>query len=255
MSSIYFHSANETVSVHGSERAHFGILCTRMAWGVIGTMFSTDADLFKSLFPPDNYIHSYQSVPENMARIAFECERRFVVGDDSLDGFTTMLNTALFMGSDPVKLAARIHGQCEIHAYVMPAHFEWLAGIIKQGRSFKLYRDNQGWEDVLRLFEEAKSPIVLSYSVTDSFPNSDYSDYYQEHGHTDDEDDEFEDAWYAMDRADKFHECFNNLSKLSKNKGLEISPENWDDYYFGHGVDVNKLVALLYERQALSAQS
>jgi hypothetical protein len=98
------------------------------------------------------------------------------------------LNTALIAGSDPVRLAAKIHGWCESHCWVEGPEREWLAGIIDQGLTAGLYRrglwysdtpdgpkdkwSSQGWEDVLTLLRSRDDePIVLSYSVCDQFPS------------------------------------------------------------------------------------
>ncbi|MER7331782.1 MULTISPECIES: hypothetical protein [unclassified Micromonospora] len=95
------------------------------------------------------------------------------------------LNTALVAGSDPVRLAAKIHGWCESHAWVEGPDRAWLAGIIDQGLKAGIYRRAirhsdepdgelyaQGWEQVQELLRARDDkPIVLSYSVCDQFPN------------------------------------------------------------------------------------
>lgn len=98
------------------------------------------------------------------------------------------LNTALVAGSDPVRLAAKIHGWCEIHCWVEGPDREWLAGLIDEGLEAGIYRrglwysdvpdgprdkwSSQGWEEVQALLREAADgPVVLSYSVCDQFPN------------------------------------------------------------------------------------
>lgn len=98
------------------------------------------------------------------------------------------LNTALVAGSDPVKLAAKIHGWCEVHCWIEGPDREWCAQIIDSGLRAGLYRrglwyadqpdgpldkwSDQGWSDVLALLRErGDGPVVLSYSVCDQFPN------------------------------------------------------------------------------------
>ncbi|MEU0078444.1 hypothetical protein ABZY58_11155 [Micromonospora tulbaghiae] len=95
------------------------------------------------------------------------------------------LNTALVAGSDPIRLAAKIHGWCESHAWLEGADRAWLAGIIDQGLKAGIYRrgirradepdgrlDSQGWEQVQELLRARDDePVVLSYSVGDQFPN------------------------------------------------------------------------------------
>jgi hypothetical protein len=104
------------------------------------------------------------------------------------------LNTALVAGSDPVRLAAKIHGWCEIHCWIEGADRKWLAGIIDEGLAAGIYRrgmwyadqpdgpkdkwSSQGWDEVLDLLRERDNgPVVLSYSVGDGFPNADIADY------------------------------------------------------------------------------
>lgn len=104
------------------------------------------------------------------------------------------LNTALAAGSDPVRLAAKLHGWCEIHAWVEGPDRAWLAGIIDEGLRAGMYRKGLwyadqpdgardkwsplGWEQVLELLRARDDePVVTSYSVCDQFPNQDVADW------------------------------------------------------------------------------
>lgn len=104
------------------------------------------------------------------------------------------LNTALVAGSDPVRLAAKLHGWCESHAWVDGPDRAWLADIIDQGLRAGLYRrglwyadqpdgprdkwSDQGWEGVLALLRSRDDePVVTSYSVCDQFPNRHIADW------------------------------------------------------------------------------
>jgi len=70
-----------------------------------------------------------------------------------------------------------------------------------------------GWGDVVDLLLDGRdTPVVVSYSVTASFPDSD---------------------WEA------------GMDKLRATPFMEIDPGNWEGYYFGEGWDVKKLVQLL----------
>jgi hypothetical protein len=93
-------------------------------------------------------------------------------------------NTALYAGSAPVALASKIHGWCECHAWIEGADREGVAKIIEEGLELRLYRRGMGWESRYSEFDEgngvidllradADEPVVLSYSVCDSFPNPD----------------------------------------------------------------------------------
>lgn len=97
------------------------------------------------------------------------------------------LNTALVAGSDPVALAAKIHGWCESHAWVEGAGRAWLADIIDHGLDTGLYRRDMGWERprlcddgpgvVPLLRSRSDEPVVMSYSVCDDFPNASTGDW------------------------------------------------------------------------------
>jgi len=90
-----------------------------------------------------------------------------------VDLFTASLNTAIALGSDPVKLAARIHGQCEIHLWFAAADAPFIADIMAQGLAIGIYRAGMGWDKVIDLLRLPDvGDVVLSYSVTESFPDS-----------------------------------------------------------------------------------
>lgn len=63
-------------------------------------------------------------------------------------------NTALVLGSDAVKMAARIHAQCEIHGYFEGKNRKWAADIVRKGRQAGIFRANMGWEEVIDLLEK-----------------------------------------------------------------------------------------------------
>lgn len=96
---------------------------------------------------------------------------RIVVAGHSLRLSSVNLNTALVAGSDPIRLAAKLHGWCELHCWVDGPHRAWLADVIDSGRQAGLYRPGMGWENVQVLLRATDTgPVVLSYSVTDQFP-------------------------------------------------------------------------------------
>ena len=106
--------------------------------------------------------------------------RDMLVAGVSLDPSSVSLNTALALGSDPVRLAAKIHGWCEVHAWFDGPDRAWAADIIDQGLAAGIYRRghpadagySQGWEQVQALLRERDDePVVMSYSVCDQFPN------------------------------------------------------------------------------------
>ncbi len=115
-------------------------------------------------------------------------ETVFVVAGRRLNAADVALNTALVAGSDSVKLAAKIDGWCETHAWVDGPDRAWLAGLMEDGLAAGIYRrgiwyadqpdtprdkwSSQGWEDVqAHLRSRDDEPCVMSYSVCDQFPN------------------------------------------------------------------------------------
>jgi hypothetical protein len=171
----------------------------------------------------------------------------FLLNKEVLGMFALHLNTAYFMGSDSVKLAARLHGQCELHTYVEGPNRQWLADIIKEGRSFKFYRDEMGWEGVIELLESASDgPVVTSFSVTEQFPNRYIADW-NAPTLTDEDGEEYEDddAWYNLPEEERWQMAMKGLRQ--ERGGLEMKPDNWKEFHFGHGLDANQLISKLYE--------
>lgn len=238
MSSVYFHTPNATARLHGSERAYFGQLCQGLTWSILDYYAEWDMDKLLSVFPASHYVHK-MSAPKTVRTAFFgSIGTVMTLGDRGIDSFTLSLNTALAIGSDAVKLAARIHGQCELHCWVSGANRQWLAGIIQQGLDSNLYRLAQGWDDVLALLAvDSVSPVVLSYSVCESFPNSTVANWASPDG-----DDE---AWYELSRDEQWRLAFEGLSA---NEWLEMSPDRWTDYHFGDGYTAMDLVRDLDEK-------
>lgn len=236
MSRIYFHSQHGTSEVRGSERAMAGGLCTDLLRVALRLndrfMCPDDAARYLTLFPAGHYIHGLT----RDERLRASIDTAVSVGDEF---FTAALNTALDIGSDPVKLMARLHGQCEIHAYVEGPNRAWLADIIDGGRRIGVLRANMGWESVVTLLQSRDDgPVVTSYSVTEQFPNPGVADFHAPE--TDDEDaDEYE-AWEALPVEERWSLA---LAGIRSERGLELKPDVWNDFYFGDGTNGYDLLA------------
>lgn len=177
MSCIYFHSPNGTAEVRGSERAYMGVLCSSLLVTSLGLdrAYPSDAARFRRMLPPDHYAQHGDDV-EFLRRfqtwVTVGGEERFGVVTKTTP-FIAAVNTATAIGGDALKLIARLHAQCEIHAYVEGPHRAWLASIIEHGRKANLLRSNQGWESVVALLRKGSDDaVVTSYSVCASFPPS-----------------------------------------------------------------------------------
>lgn len=248
MSRIYFHTIDDCddATVRGSERAHFGIICSDIAWSVVRNLadeWSDRPSILRNAFPVGHYALTSGKFSESAALHFRVGNEPLILAGEKINMFPLILNTAYFMGSDPVRLGARLHGQCELHAYVEGKNRKWLANIIRQGRKFKFLRDDMGWESVIELLERGDdSPIVTSYSVCEQFPNSHVADY--DHPELDDGELDY-DAWYDLPHDEQWELAIRGLRESSN--GLEIKPDNWNDFYFSNGFDANQLVSKLYE--------
>lgn len=236
MSAIYFHTETKTVAVRGSERALFGNICSALVWDVLGPYWKD----VKILFPPDHYVHG-DGTQGNEQNVEIAVHVSGMSGPLSLDGqpinmFFVELNTALTMGSDYVKLAARLHGQCEVHAWVAGKNRAWLARIVEQGVNSGFYRSDAGWVEVVNFLNENDvDPVVTSYSVCDQFPNADIAHV-------------IDSAWSRMSHHKQWDRAFDELVK-SKG-GLELKPGvAWRCTSFGDGENASTLLAKLIAKR------
>ncbi len=238
MSSIYFHSTNRYryAALRGSERVYFGMLFSNITWAVLEFVaedWGRERALLRKVFPPGHYAHNSANFQESAKQSLSVGSTPIILNGKEIEILPLVLNTAYTMGSEPIKLAARLHGQCEIHAYVKGENRQWLANIIRQGRKTKIFRDGMGWDSVIALLEEGNdSPIVTSYSGCEEFPNYGYWEGIKK-------------EWQDLSFAERFDKCFSNLEKSGG--GLELKPDNWGTFYFRDGFDANQLVSKLYE--------
>jgi len=168
------------------------------------------------------------------------------------------LNTALALGSPQVQLAAKINGWCECFAWFDGPDRAWAADIIQDGLDTGLYRrgipntdwnvnnqerwHSQGWDDVQALLRAtADGPVVMSYSGSDSFPESGESDW--DRPTPDDEDswDAYYEAWGELSEATQFDLAMSWLRR--ERPWAQITPGNLGTETFGYGVTIYDLYA------------
>lgn len=242
MSAIYFQSESGEARLRGSERAHMGVLVTDLtvaAFRPRGVM--SDEPLIRVIpLSAADYAGLGGALTFRRDFASFVAghfgHNAFTLGDRSADVFSVALNTVLAMGSDPLCLLARLHGQCEIHAWIDGPNRAWMADLIDQGRASGIMRRQQGWEAVAAfLRESATEPVVTSYSVTDGFPNASVAGV---------EGEDERDAWYDKPREEKWAACMAVLRAASEtgigpHVGLEIDPDNFrfPDYFIGDEPD------------------
>lgn len=229
MSRIYFHSkSDDDEVVRGAERHWAAGICDKIGLG---------------LLDPESYYHKPRILAALRPRLAAEdaayhsaltMKLRFDRGElETKDGrrieaFSLILNTALRLGSRPLKLLARLHGQCELHAWVDGPNRQWLASIIDEGRQSGVMRPHMGWEEVATLLRvRDDEPIVTSFSVTEQFPSVSLI-HPSLLPKTEDGEIDYDAAYEMENRWDLAMDTLR-----TKGGGLELRPDDFDDYYFG----------------------
>ncbi|WP_432156058.1 hypothetical protein [Streptomyces sp. bgisy153] len=150
--------------------------------------------------------------------------------------FTLVLNTAMELGGDALRLAARLHGQSELNCWVDGPHRAWLADVVANALADGLFRPDCGWESVQSLLRERDDmPVVVSFS--DPFPTAWSSGFLDD---TDDTD-QAEQRWEALSAEERWQWGMDALHLRRKDQ-LEIRPD-WADYRFGHELSFTDLLA------------
>jgi hypothetical protein len=158
---------------------------------------------------------------------------------------TLLLNTAMDSGPDPLRLAARLMGQCEINTWVDGPHRRWLAEVIDEGLDSGHFRAECGWEDVQRLLRERDDhPVVVSAS--ESFPTW-WTARLRTPGGEDLDGDEAEQMWEALTPAEQWTRGMEALRGRTAEL-LEMTPD-WADYRFGSTLSLGDLLAPDYTRR------
>ena len=177
MSAIYFHQKNIKCGIRGSERAWFSSQIFKLFICSLSlSPYDREQPLFKMCGRQDAATMSLEAFT-NWARFAdfYHC------GEQSFEAFGIQLNTAIAMGADVVKLAARIDGQCEVHGYFEEEDRAWLKGLVQDGLKIGFFNRGQGWEGLLDAIDSGSGEIVMSFSVCDGFPGGrDWSDAVRE---------------------------------------------------------------------------
>lgn len=212
---------------------------------MVGDLFalSLSSEALKDYLTPDCYLSSmathilspqYEQAARTWMRV-MASEYYLLVDGEKLPAWEIGLNSAMKTGSDAVKLMARLHAQCEIHAYVKGQNRVWLSNIIAAGRASGILRADMGWDPVIELLRaDHVGTVVTSYSVCRQFPNPNII------GAT-------EEQWEGMTLDRQWNEC---VAALESGDGLlELQPENWLGYVFGRGVNGFMLEAKHNERR------
>jgi hypothetical protein len=270
MSSVAFHSPDhETVRVGGAERAYAGRLCDRILHGVLDyasfpSMEDSTLSRLKRMIKPDHYLAKYVTSRDDAGLIQGLSNAIGGYGEclywngQPVRGFSLALNTAIVLGSDPLRFSARMHGSCEIHGFVQGEHRAWLASIIDAGMASGVLRaapqtQYGNWPAVVAMLQTSTAtPVVMSYSVTESFPNfavtsghdfeekpwSKMSESEQEAMR------ERASAFDELDDDDRWRQAFSALTRISDGGcDLEMRPSDWNTFRFTHELSALDLLA------------
>jgi hypothetical protein len=215
------------VQVRGSERAYMGYLCAQLSLAVFDPREYKRGEILSTVWRhPHPGSGSFAEAFSTHVRIGGDRIPFTLPSGGEVDMFTVNLNTALALGNDAVRLCARLHGQCEIHAWVDGPNRAWLAGIVEDGRRCGVLRTDQGWEALAGFLRERDDePVVTSYSVCDQFPNA----------HTAGVTEDGAAAWYELPEAEQWAQAMERLRRIGG--GLEMRPDHWtfSEFYFGGG--------------------
>jgi hypothetical protein len=264
MSRLYFETADDTAEVKGWEKAWLGGLVDDVAFGVMNLTDSNRVDRVQKLINPDHYMAEYRNHPTNAnifqwANMFQTAARADWTGDSTAPGHTPLLtwrghpfsahgllmNTALAVGNDAVKLAARLNAQCEIHAWIAEEDRVWVARMIEEALRTGVYRsslrsapvpgfpqptrrgDLSGWREVIALLRSGSyGSVVTSYSITDEFPNPAVAGYAP-------------DTWEDLSRTEKWSAAMQGLRSGLWSRdytGLRIRPTDWQTFRFHHNL-------------------
>lgn len=189
MSHIHFHTQEQRADIWGVERGRFANLCTGLTIEILGLnsidpseIATTLRELWPRVSRPGGGAYIGRGIEEDrifaqQAASAVRAHQEPLMCDGGRISFWEMaLNTALVVGSDPIKMAARLHGQCELHAWVAGRNRSWLANIISEGLDGGVFRrslkgHSTGWEELIAVLRSSDNgPVVTSYSTSGQFP-------------------------------------------------------------------------------------
>jgi hypothetical protein len=284
VSRLTFHTDHGDAWLWGGEFHHLRQICMNIAIGVLH-LDGLSHETVNQLIGPDHSLKRDYRV--NHLRWQSNTEVCLRVGDDFLtwhgnriDSTSLILNTAIQVGSDPVILAARIAGQGPLHGYMEGMHRRWFAEVIDEGLASGVFRRQVrppkaggtlgepwpcGWDHIrdLLTFHSGTGPVVMSYSVDDTFPNRHIAGWrpppdadltpdwaadspgewaaLSETSKGEWRDGTVSDLWYALPPAKKWQLAMTGLSAAPGRRRLD--PLDWETYRFGHGLSMLDLTA------------
>jgi hypothetical protein len=237
MSRVTFHTLERSVELRGTERAAGACLCNDIGVSALTRYLSTErlwsALVHRKPWATPEQIDTLLRVNRSETAIALPDGSQHTIWD-------VTLNTAIVLGSNPVRLLASIDAQCEIHAWIDGPDRAWFAGLIDEGRASGVLRPKMGWEEVAELCRASSDgPVAMSYSVCNGFPNWRASTWEPPEGL---EDDDASEAFYALSREQRW---VHGAAYLRNHPGLQIRPDTFDKPRFGSGMTAMDVVEAL----------
>jgi hypothetical protein len=231
MSRIDFQTMGERVVLAGAERYHMRHVCAQM----LSIPFNLDDPVADAsswqhpvtkLLPADSYLRRVygQAQTAYLRTIGAGFDALRLNGED-VPFSDIARNTASQIGGSPMRLLARIDGQCEIYCWVNEEDRSWLSSIIKEGLMTGLYRSAVGWENVIELLDgRSPGPVVCSYSGSRGFPNEVLVGMSAQ-------------RWDRISHKEQWRIGIAKLHQLESGVkyGLQLRPDNWHRYIFGAG--------------------
>lgn len=265
MSRVTFHSPSGEAELRGRERAYAAHATNQIALGFLSTHLAQER--YGPLVPAGSYLHATRAEYWDRAFRtwwAVSGEALALPGVGEVLPWHLTLNTAVVVGSDLIELLARLHATCEVHGYVEGEHRGWLAEVIEQGRADKVLRPGAGWEDVVTLLRSRDDePVVMSYSVGESFPNADQADWMPPwpegvpkrwEALTEEQQQErgaLEDAWYDLPHDEQWERGLRGLRATGAGN-VDLTPDAWGVRGFGNGWSVFDLEEWLNDHPAVA---
>lgn len=265
MSCIEFNSPDRPqVRVGGAERDWARFLCAQIAHGVLDIAGSPSLDRdphhrLLRMVPEGHYLRDLRRHGKD--DLAATALRSLIDGDaaDALtwnghrvDGESLVLNTALAVGGDALRLSARVIGTCEIHGWIDGPNRAWIADMIEEGLASGVLRrarqtQYENWPGLVTLLRStSRSPVVMSSSFAEPFPGFHLVSPRSKRWDEMTEAEEAtrlaeEEAWDQLDPDVRWEQALAALR--DPDDGLEIRPESWSSFRFSHGLSALDLMS------------
>lgn len=258
VSYIAFHTVDRTGYISGAERAHTNLLVKNIAAAYRHRAFEPDQPGQPSLlrkaiaWPTNAFGDPYGFDRDADTHIAVNPDLRAVLpsGPTSETVLNINLNTVIANSEPQMQLVARISGQCEVHGFVEGEDRAWFAewiidalisGRLRQDMSWYMPRDGHpnGWKQIAELARaDNTSPMVMSYSVMEWFPNPAVAVWPDTWPDEDDDPDGWATAdaeWSALTDTEAWDRAVAGLRRIADAAPmLRISPDNLATAGFGH---------------------